>query len=349
VPAVPPVAPVAPVASPDRPRWSVLIPVHNCAGYLAEALPEVLAQLAGRDDAEIIVVDDASSDDPGRVVERLGAGRVSFRPNPEHLGAVSTFNRCVDLASGELVHLLHGDDLVLPGFYPAMDRALAAGTAVAAVCRVQDVDGHGSPTYVTRSYRRGTGVWTDALDALAVSNRVRAPGIVVRRAAYERAGGYRPELPHAADWEMWTRLAALGPVVFVDEVLAQYRRHEGSDTSARARTGANIRERVTAVGVVAEHVPVGRRAATTRRALAYALLFATRTVGSSVRAGRWSAAGRQGQETLRCAGLLLRGGAGAHQTSRTAKSRSREMKNRKPTTGTASAQAADETHMNDVG
>jgi glycosyltransferase involved in cell wall biosynthesis len=92
---VPAVPPVAPVASPDRPRWSVLIPVHNCAGYLAEALPEVLAQLAGRDDAEIIVVDDASSDDPGRVVERLGAGRVSFRPNPEHLGAVSTFNRSI--------------------------------------------------------------------------------------------------------------------------------------------------------------------------------------------------------------------------------------------------------------
>ena len=122
------------------------------------------------------------------------------------------------------------------------------------MCRAEDVDADDRPTHTTRSYRRGTGVWADALESLAVSNRVRAPGIVVRRSAYERAGGYRTDLPHAADWEMWTRLAALGPVVFVDEVLAAYRRHAASDTSGRVRTGENVRERVRAIGVVLAHV-----------------------------------------------------------------------------------------------
>jgi glycosyltransferase involved in cell wall biosynthesis len=287
-------------------RWSVVIPVHNCADYLARLLPEVLAQLGERDDAEILVVDDASSDDPARVVERLGRGRVRFLPNPGHLGAVNTFNRCVDLAAGEWVHLLHGDDLVRPGFYRAMDRALEGQTAVAAVCRVQDVDADDAPLYVTRRYRKGTGVWTDALDALAVSNRVRAPGIVVSRAAYQRTGGYRSDLPHAADWEMWTRLAAAGPIVFVDQVLAGYRRHSSSDTSVRAETGANIAERVTAIGVIAGHVPA-RQSRITRLALAYAFVFATRATLTSCRAGRWSVVRRQGREALRCAWLLSRG------------------------------------------
>ena len=285
----------------------MVIPVHNCAGYLAQALPEVLAQLGDREDAEIIVVDDASTDDPAGVVERLGRGRVRYRPNPEHLGAVGTFNRCLTLATGELVHLLHGDDMVLPGFYAAMERALADPTAVAAVCRARDIDAHSSPTYVTRSYRKGTGVWTDALEAFAVSNRVRAPGIVVRRRAYERVGGYRTDLPHAADWEMWTRLAAHGPVVFVDQVLACYRRHDMSDTSARVRTGANIRERVRAIGVLSEHVPAHRRGRITRRALAYAAVFATRTALRSARTGTWDAAGRQAVEAVRCLWLLPRG------------------------------------------
>lgn len=285
----------------------MVIPVHNCADYLAEALSGVVAQLADRDDAEIIVVDDASRDDPARVVERLGRDRVQYRSNPGHLGAVDTFNRCLDLATGELVHLLHGDDMVLPGFYPAMEQALADPTAVAAVCRAQDVDAHNSPTYITKSYRQGTGVWMNALDALAVSNRVRAPGIVVRRAAYERVGGYRTDLPHAADWEMWARLAAHGPVVFVDQVLACYRRHDTSDTSTRVSTGANIRERVIAIGVVGDHVPPNRRARTRRRALAYTIVFATRTALSLVTSGNWSAAGRQGREAVRCAWLLLRG------------------------------------------
>ncbi len=284
-----------------------MIPVHDCADYLALALPEVIAQLADRDDAEIVVVDDASRDDPAAVVERLGGGRVQYRANSGRLGAVGTFNRCLDLAAGELVHLLHGDDEVLPGFYADMENALAEPTVVAAVCRVRDVDAHNAPLYVTRSYRKGTGVWTNALEVLAVSNRVRAPGIVVRRAAYERIGGYRTDLPHAADWEMWTRLAAHGPVVFVDEVLACYRRHDTSDTSARVQTGANVRERVTAIGVVGGHVAANRRVLVTRKALAYAVVFATRTALTSLRTGKWLVARRQLREALRCARLLPRG------------------------------------------
>ena len=292
-----------------------MIPVHNCADYLARALPEVVSQLANRDDAEIIVVDDASSDNPEQVVDRLGRGRVRYRPNPGgQLGAVGTFNRCLAIATGELVHLLHGDDAVLPGFYTAMEQAFAEPTVVAAVCRVRDLDAHNTPLHVTRSYRKGTGVWTNALDALALSNRVRAPGIVVRCAAYERVGGYRPELPHAADWDMWTRLAAQGPIVFVDEVLAVYRRHNTADSWLRIRTGANIRERVTAIGVVSAYVAPNRRALTTRKALAYSVVFAARTALSLVKAGEWSAAGRQAYEAVRCA-WLMPGGVPVHEQS----------------------------------
>jgi glycosyltransferase involved in cell wall biosynthesis len=281
-----------------------MIPVHNCADYFARALPEVVSQLGNRNDAEIIVVDDASSDNPTQVVDRLGRGRVQYRPNPGHLGAIGTFNRCLALATGELVHLLHGDDAVLPGFYKAMEQALTEPTVVAAVCRVRDLDAHNTPLYITRSYRKGTGVWTNALDAFAVSNRVRAPGIVVRRAAYERGGGYRTDLPHAADWDMWTRLAAQGPIVFVDEVLAVYRRHNTADSWPRIRTGANVRERVTAIGVVSAYVAPNRRAQTTRKALAYSVVFAARTALSLVKAGEWSAASRQAYEAVRCACLV---------------------------------------------
>ena len=127
----------------------------------------------------------------------MGAGALAARPDGFGGGA-----HVLDLATGELVHLLHGDDMVLPGFYSQMERALADHPmAMAAVCRVRDVDADNATTYVTRSYRRGTGVWTDAFEDFAVSNRVRAPGIVVRRAAYEQVGGYRTDLPHAADWD----------------------------------------------------------------------------------------------------------------------------------------------------
>jgi GT2 family glycosyltransferase len=304
---VPEIPAVPAVTRTDRPLWSVVIPVHDCAGYLAEALPGVLDQLAERPDVEVVVVDDASTDDPGAVVQRLGRGRVAFRPNPGHLGAIGTFNRCLELAEGRLVHLLHGDDTVLPGFYVAMERALADPSAVAAVCRAHDISADGTTTHTTRAYRSGTGIWTDALDALAVSNRVRAPGIVVRRSAYELLGGYRTDLPHAADWEMWARLAAHGPVVFVDEVLACYRRHAASDTSGRVRSGANVRERVTATGVVLGHLPASRRRRLGRRAFAYAAVFAGRTTLQQARRGHWTGAAHQAREAVRCLLLVPRG------------------------------------------
>lgn len=298
---------VAPAVGHDRPHWSVVIPVHNCAGYLARALPGVVAQLGGRQDAEIIVVDDASGDHPDRVVDELGQGRVRLVRNEVNLGAVATFNRGISLAQGELVHLLHGDDETLPGFYEGMERALAEPTTVAAVCRVQDIDDAGVTQYTTRSYRQGTGVWEDALDSLAVSNRVRAPGIVVRRSAYEQVGGYRTDLPHAADWEMWTRLAAHGPMVFVDEVLARYRKHDGSHTSTLVRSGANVRERVTAIGVVSEHLAPERRRASVRRALACSVYFAGRAALTRARAGDLVTSARQAKEAARCATLIPRG------------------------------------------
>ena len=298
---------VDPVEGGERPLWSVVIPVHNCAGYLARALPGVVAQLGDRGDAEIVVVDDDSSDHPERVVDELGQGRVRLVRNVANLGAVATFNRGISLARGEIIHLLHGDDETLPGFYAQMEQAFSAPTTVAAVCRVQDIDGDGVTRYTTRSYRQGTGVWDDALDSLAVSNRVRAPGIAVRRSAYEQTGGYRTDLPHAADWEMWTRLAAHGRVVFVDEVLARYRKHDGSHTSTLVRTGANVRERVTAIGVVSEHLAPEHRTAAVRRALAYSVFFAGRAALTRARAGDLVASSRQAREAARCAALIPRG------------------------------------------
>jgi glycosyltransferase involved in cell wall biosynthesis len=300
-----------------RPTWSVMIPVHDCADYLTRVLPEVLAQLAGRDDAEIVVVDDASSDDPAGVVARLGQGRVQYRPNPGHLGAVGTFNRCVEMARGELVHLLHGDDEVLPGFYPRLEGAFADPSVVAALCRARDIDADDRPTHTTRSYRPGTGVWSGALESLAVSNRVRAPAIVVRRSAYAQLGGYRTDLPHAADWEMWTRLAAHGRIVHVDEVLACYRRHATSDTSARVRTGANV--------------PAERRRRLGRRALVYAAVFAARTAWQRARAGDLGSAARQTREALRCLRLLPGGVPVASRTL--APGRPTTAGDQQPTTG----------------
>lgn len=279
--------------------WSVLIPVHDCAHYLAHALEGVVLQLGGRSDATVMVFDDDSSDDPQSIVARV-APNSRYQRNPTRLGAVGTFNHALRQAEGTFVHLLHGDDGVLPGYYERMEEVLERTGAVAAVCRTRYIDEHGRPGRATRSYRAGTGLWTNALSMLSVSNRIRPASIVVRRSAYEDTGGFREDLPHAADWEMWTRLAATGPIAFVDEVLAEHRRHDGSDTADRVRTGANIKERVSALTLISGLVPVERRRWTVRRGLLYSGAFAWRTAALSARRARWRVAARQAAEGTRC-------------------------------------------------
>ena len=63
-----------------------MIPTYNCARYLGETLRSVLAQDPGPDAMDIVVVDDASSDDPASVVEDLGRGRIQFYRQARNLG-----------------------------------------------------------------------------------------------------------------------------------------------------------------------------------------------------------------------------------------------------------------------
>ena len=83
------------------PSVSVVIPMYNEEAYVERSVAaarSALEQMGG--EWEIVLVDDASTDDPAEVVARVGRGFVGYRPNPGHLGAIGTFNRCVALARG---------------------------------------------------------------------------------------------------------------------------------------------------------------------------------------------------------------------------------------------------------
>lgn len=275
-----------------------MIPTHQCAAYLGPCLESVLGQLGdtgfAADDLEIVVVDDCSDDAPEGVVDTIGGGLVRFVRNERNLGAIGNFNACLEAATGELVHLLHGDDLSAPGFYAAASQVFDDHPEVATfVARTTYIDEHGVAAETTRSERTGSGIWDDALAVLAVSNRVRPPGVAVRRSALEAVGGFRTDLPHAADWEMWARLAAYGLMWFEDRSLARYRRHSASDTAGRVLSGDNIAERLRCIDLIAGHVIAENRPPLVRRARAYSALFAARTALGLVRSGHLRGAANQ--------------------------------------------------------
>lgn len=298
--AYPPIAPVPPGV--NRPFVSVMIPTYNCAAYLAHTLESVLAQAWSRDEMQIEVVDDRSSkDDPEAVVHRSATGRVSFFRQPVNRGPQANFTDCVRRATGEWVHVLHGDDLVASGFYDALRQAAAAAPEVHAfVCAVTTIDAENRPVDGFELGPKTAGVIGDLLEQLAVQNLIMFPSVVVRRRAYEELGGFHPALFHAADWDMWKRIAAHYPVWYEPRRLALYRVHPQSDTSRLMQTGANIADARHAIEIAKEYLPSDRATQLTASALRYHGLYAMELAQEMAASGRWRACCRQLVEGLRC-------------------------------------------------
>lgn len=241
VPTPPSIEPVP--AGEARPLWSVMIPAFNCAKYLRQTLQSVLAQDPGPERMQIEVVDDCSTkDDPEAVVREVGGGRVAFYRQPKNGGAIANFNTCIRRSRGELVHILHGDDYVLPGFYDRIAVEAEKHPEISGFfMRFLTVDEDSA--IKTMGGRLQELVEPSRMPgALLYTNGIATPGAVVRRGFYEKYGGFLPHLIHTADWEMWMRIISQGGAVWINELLAAYREFEGNDTSRLVRTAENLRD-----------------------------------------------------------------------------------------------------------
>jgi glycosyltransferase involved in cell wall biosynthesis len=220
-----------------------MIPTFNCASFLMKTLESVLAQDPGTAVMQIEVVDDCSTkDDPADVVRKVAGDRVGFFRKERNEGAVANFNTCVERSRGELVHVLHGDDYVEPGFYRALgEKAQARPDLALFACRSFVVDEEGLEMWITDRLPDLEAGGKSAA-AFYYGTHLQTPSVVVRRAFYETQGGFRPDLIHTADCEMWCRAVSRGGGIVIPQVLACYRTFAANDSGRLARTAENLRD-----------------------------------------------------------------------------------------------------------
>lgn len=244
-PATPPPAISSTTKSDHRPKWSVMIPTYNCAAYLRQALDSVLSQDPGPEEMQIEVIDDGSTrDDPEMVVRSVGAGRVCFHRKETNEGATKNFNTCIQRSRGEFVHILHGDDFILPGFYKEIERlSKASPQSSLFASRSFFVDANGVIDGITPRLPELTAGANDT-NSFLYGTPLQFSGVVIKRAFYESHGGYRENLVHTADWEMWERVIRLDGGIVSDEALSAYRIFPGNDTGRLMRTGGNLVDRL---------------------------------------------------------------------------------------------------------
>jgi glycosyltransferase involved in cell wall biosynthesis len=290
-------------AGSSRPLWSVMIPTYNCANYLKETLASVLAQDLGRELMQIEVVDDCSTqDDPEAIVRALAGDRVSFYRQPQNVGHIQNFDTCLQRSRGRLIHLLHGDDLVLPGFYRQLQAGFEQQPEIgAAFSRHAFIDEQSNWTQLSALEQPHSGILTGWLERIAVRQLIQTPSIVVRREVYERLGGFDRRMKcWGEDWEMWVRIAAQYPVWYEAQPLALYRQRATSLTGNTIRTGENIQDFRQAIEIVKDYLPKPAATSLNRNALRNYARYGLSTAESFIKAKDRAAAIAQIRAAIAC-------------------------------------------------
>lgn len=248
---------------------SVVIPCYKYGHFLEDAVASVLDDQAGVD-VRVLIIDDASPDDSAEVASKIAARdpRVELIIHETNKGNIATFNEgLLEWADGDYCLLLSADDRLTPG---ALRRA---SDLLDAHPNVGFVYGHalyvmdGAPLPTARTKVRGWSVWPGQSwiehRFRQAENPINSPEIIVRTSLQKRVGGYDPQLPNAADMEIYMRLATYADVGFIRGVDQAFYRVHGHNMSKAVSALMDMRQRRSIFEVVLDRY--GERLSDTKR------------------------------------------------------------------------------------
>jgi glycosyltransferase involved in cell wall biosynthesis len=229
-------------------RFSIFIPVWNDARWLPGAIESVLQQT--HSDWELIIGDNASTEDIEAIVSGYGDERIRYHRWPDHVDYAGNANRTIGLCRFEWLQYLSADDRLLPTCLERMadrvESASAEGRCLAMVLTAcKRLDEQGRP-----AEQRYFGTWRISrlhggiLEPDEWLASVASPGappwnigsLAISAETYRlMAGFYREEIGLTVDLEMATRAAAYGPVGYVDEPLLAFTVRGDSMTNTFSR------------------------------------------------------------------------------------------------------------------
>jgi Glycosyl transferase family 2 len=226
---------------------SVIMPAYNGEKFIAAALESVLRQNDGG--IELVVVDDGSSDGTLDVVRAFPKALPIRLISPGRIGNwAAASNLGLRHATGEWACFLHQDDLWLPGRIARLwtEMESARGSLILHNARFIGPEGKEHGTW-SCPLKEGMVPSHHFVERLLVQNFIAIPSPVFRRSVALGSGGLDETLWFSADWDLWLRLGALGPVRFIAETLSAFRIHPASQTAARQLSPGEWEAQLTTV------------------------------------------------------------------------------------------------------
>jgi len=206
----------------ELPQVTVVIPTRDRWSFLRRALDVALGQEDV--DAEVVVVDDGSTDETPRRLAELRDHRVRAVRVEGGRGVGAARNAGIVAARGEWIAFLDDDDLWSPRkLRTQLDALRAAGGGFAYTGAVL-LDASLTAVHISPAPPpEGLLELTRAFNPIPAGSS----NVVVHADLLRRVGRFDERLHQLADWELWIRLAAVGPAVACDEPLVGYVQHAG--------------------------------------------------------------------------------------------------------------------------
>jgi glycosyltransferase involved in cell wall biosynthesis len=198
-----------------HPSFSVVVPAFNAASTVTSTVTSVLRQT--RNDFEVVVVDDGSSDDTAARVEEIRGGdarvRLIRQPNA---GVAEARNAGIAASAGRYVTFLDSDDILLPRYLELVGTGLEAAPSAGMAC----ADAWILDDKTRRVYRvtmmglhsppRPLPADPEELFLLLLRANFVPSAVTLRRSVLEKVGSFDRRFTPAEDWELWLRIVASG-------------------------------------------------------------------------------------------------------------------------------------------
>lgn len=199
------------------PKVTVIIPTYNRSHTILRSIKSVLSQ--SFQCFELIVVDDASTDDTESVVNGIVDGRIKYIKHATNKGGAAARNTGIELSKGELIAFQDSDD---EWFYNKLEMQIAVFESlphISAVYCGYILEKNGESIYMpTEQLKAGSGnIFTKLLRDNCVSTQT----LIVKSDILKRIGGFDVYLPRLQDWELVLRLSREVEFIFIDQPLVR--------------------------------------------------------------------------------------------------------------------------------
>jgi len=203
------------------PKVSVIIPTYNRASYLYSAIKSVLNQTF--EDFEIIVVDDASTDNTKQTIDKFDDRRIYYIRHKENKGGSAARNTGIKRSKGKFIAFLDDDDMWMPSKLEKqldlINKSLEIGVVYSGVWII---NGSGKIRGSKPPFLRGN-IFPDMLKKNYVGS---CSTVLIRKECLSGIGLFDEDLSAGQDFDLWIRLAKHYQFDYVNEPLVLYRVHK---------------------------------------------------------------------------------------------------------------------------